>query len=80
MKSFLSDRPRIPTPDTAPNRESALALASDPNPKKSEHHLYGGPKSSSVNCVREGDRIIRLVVTCTCGERIEIECLYAAGS
>jgi hypothetical protein len=30
--------------------------------------------------VREGDKIVRLVITCTCGERTEIECLYPAGS
>jgi hypothetical protein len=30
--------------------------------------------------VREGDRVTRLVVVCSCGERVEIDCLYAAGA
>lgn len=32
-----------------------------------------------VEAIKEGDKIVRLVVTCTCGERVEIECLYSAG-
>ena len=35
--------------------------------------------SASVETVKEGDKIVRLVVTCACGERVEIECLYPAG-
>ena len=30
--------------------------------------------------VAEGDKVVRLVVTCACGERIEVECIYPAGS
>jgi hypothetical protein len=37
----------------------------------------GGP---NVETVKQGDKITRLVVTCSCGERIEIDCLYPAGS
>jgi len=29
-----------------------------------------------VEVIKQGDKVVRLVVTCTCGERIEIECLY----
>jgi hypothetical protein len=36
----------------------------------------GGP---SVEVVKQGDKIVRLVVTCSCGEKIEVECLYPAG-
>ena len=32
-----------------------------------------------VDVIKEGDKIVRLVVTCSCGERVEIECLYPAG-
>lgn len=35
---------------------------------------------ASVEVVKEGDKVVRLIVTCVCGERIEIECLYPAGS
>lgn len=77
MKSFLSDRPRVSLPDSPREQPSALA----PAPR-------GGPgcgaspaaRAATVECVREGDRITRLVVTCVCGERVEIDCLYAAGS
>ncbi len=33
----------------------------------------------SVEVVKEGDKVVRLVVTCACGERVEVECLYSAG-
>jgi len=29
--------------------------------------------------VKEGDKVVRLIVTCACGERIEVDCLYPAG-
>jgi hypothetical protein len=32
-----------------------------------------------VETIKQGDKIVRLVVTCSCGERIEVECLYPAG-
>lgn len=32
-----------------------------------------------VETVKEGDKVVRLVVTCACGERVEIDCLYPAG-
>jgi hypothetical protein len=31
----------------------------------------------SVDVVKEGDKIVRLIVKCSCGEKLEIECLYA---
>jgi hypothetical protein len=38
-----------------------------------------GGASAHVEVVKEGDKVVRLIVTCTCGERVEIECLYSAG-
>ena len=35
--------------------------------------------NAQVEVVKEGDKVVRLIVTCTCGERVEIECLYTAG-
>lgn len=32
-----------------------------------------------VDVVKEGDKIVRIVVTCSCGEKVEVECLYPAG-
>jgi hypothetical protein len=36
--------------------------------------------SPKVEVVKEGDKVVRLAITCSCGERIEIDCLYPAGS
>jgi len=38
-----------------------------------------GASSAHVEVVKEGDKVVRLVVHCVCGERVEIECLYSAG-
>jgi hypothetical protein len=80
MKSFLSDRQRLPVkPLVAPPAQdglaarpgSALAALS-----KSDACKKAAPQ---VETVKQGDKIVRLIVTCTCGERIEIDCLYPAG-
>ncbi|MCM2275796.1 MAG: hypothetical protein NDI75_13490 [Candidatus Didemnitutus sp.] len=34
--------------------------------------------SPHVEVVKEGEKVVRIVVTCSCGERTEIECLYPA--
>jgi len=80
MKPFLSDRPRVSTPThsaTAAPSGGAFALAGASAPAGG-HASHNG-ESPRIECVREGDRITRLVITCGCGERIEIDCLYAAG-
>lgn len=40
-----------------------------------------GPATAGphIDIVKQGDKIMRIVVTCTCGERTEIECLYPPG-
>ncbi|MBL9215127.1 MAG: hypothetical protein JNG83_06595 [Opitutaceae bacterium] len=32
-----------------------------------------------VEVIKEGDKVVRLIVTCGCGERTEIDCLYSGG-
>lgn len=32
-----------------------------------------------VEVIKQGDKIIRLIITCSCGEHTEIECLYPPG-
>jgi hypothetical protein len=34
----------------------------------------------NVETVKDGDKVVRIVVTCVCGERIEIDCLYPPGT
>lgn len=84
MKSFLSARARIATPDhsahaTAPSspfaKHGASTTGAGGAAGKTRHTTTG----AHVECVREGDRVVRLVVTCACGEEIEIDCLYSDG-
>lgn len=44
------------------------------------HHHPTEALGSSVEVVKQGDKVVRLLIKCTCGERIEIDCLYPAGS
>ena len=77
MKSFLSDRTRVDAPGTAalPAGFASAGLAANGKGHASEH----AGVAPQIECIREGDRISRLIVVCACGERIEIDCLYAQG-
>jgi hypothetical protein len=76
MKPFLSGRPR--------HDQSALpriASAGSGLTRLHEAHSAAadraGPANGpSVECVKQGDKVVRLIVTCSCGERIEVDCLY----
>jgi len=76
MKSFLSDRPRIPTPGS-PVPPPAFATVETPANAAPRPPVHVNHPPATVECIREGDRIARIIVTCSCGERVEIECLYA---
>lgn len=76
MKSFLAGRKSLSTPPlrpppthTHPRRTPAATGGVRP--------VSQGPV---VDVVKEGDKVVRIVVTCGCGERIEVECLYTAGA
>ncbi len=85
MKSFLQGKKSL---DVAPLRPpSSLAvpttsLRSPPRPAPAHDHrpAAGGAAGASVEVVKEGDKVVRLVITCVCGERVEVECLYPAGT
>lgn len=36
--------------------------------------------NATVEVVKQGDKVARLIVTCTCGEKIEIDCIYPVGA
>ena len=79
MKPFLQGKKslnieplRLP-PGFGPTPKSVGLSAHPPKPASSEAH------GASVETVKEGDKVVRLIVTCSCGERVEIECLYNAG-
>ncbi len=48
------------------------------------HAKAGAPvdlgAAPSVEVIKEGDKVARLVVTCSCGEKIEIDCIYPVGA
>lgn len=77
MKSFLSGRNQATsvnlqaTPGMSPAEAVARATA--------HKHAKGGAAGPTVETVKQGDKVVRIVVTCSCGERIEIDCLYPAG-
>ncbi len=78
MKPFLTGRREVSIPPLqainagAPTEMRARAQA--------HTHAAGEDKRApTVECIKQGDKIARLIVTCACGERIEIDCLYPAG-
>lgn len=80
MKPFLQGRkvletPALPKPVA---KVSPVTLPAVSNP--SVHHSHqGGGHGPAVEVIKEGDKVVRLIVICSCGEKTEIECLYTAG-
>lgn len=80
MTPFLQGKKNLAAEPLRPPAHFATAVASRcsaPRQGGSASPVGGG--NAHVEVVKEGDKIVRLVVTCTCGERVEIECLYSAG-
>jgi hypothetical protein len=72
MKPFLSGKR---THETAPLR--ALHVHKTVTPVR---HPNATPEGPTVEVVKEGDKVVRILVTCACGEKIEVDCLYPVGS
>lgn len=83
MKSFFQGRKTLEISALRPPAGFASPHApkgeSGRGPGSGGGHAHGAA-SAHVEVVKEGDKVVRLVVTCVCGERVEVECLYAAGS
>ncbi len=76
MKSFLQGKRTV---DMAALRApQASGLAKTDATKSAAEPVIAG-LSPHIDLVKQGDKIVRIVVTCTCGERTEIECLYPPG-
>ena len=73
MKPFLSGKKTLVG---EPLRSNAHVHPAQPPPG----NVRPGPNGPSVETVKQGDKVVRLIVTCACGERIEIDCLYPVGS
>jgi hypothetical protein len=72
MKPFLSGKR---THETEPLR--SLHIHRNPAPVRPAAVTPEGP---NVEVVKEGDKVVRIIVTCGCGEKVEVDCLYSAGS
>ncbi len=82
MKDFLQNRPRVNAPQRGPV-ESPLTGAV-PSPLFDAAllggaHAGGAGHEPTVEAIKEGDRVTKLIVTCRCGEKIEILCAYGPG-
>ena len=86
MKDFLHNRPQVSAP--ASRRQAGVSLAANtPTPmfdaallgNLPTGHGQGTGHDASVEAIKEGDRVVKLVVTCRCGEKIEILCAYTPG-
>ena len=80
MKPFLSGRAQTTTPSLQP---LSPPVVKDGGARISGHsHLSSGlmakdsESAPSIECIKQGDKVVRMIVTCSCGERIEIDCLY----
>lgn len=78
MKPFLQGKkchsaPPLRPPQPAGPAMGGPALRGSADPAAPA----GGP---TVEAIKEGDKVVRLIVTCTCGERIEVDCLYPPGA
>ena len=81
MNSFLQGKKTLavaPLRPLANAPRTPIASASAPAAKPAAPANCGAP-SPTVEVIKEGDKVVRLVVVCGCGERVEIECLYPGG-
>ena len=78
MKPFLQGKKTLTVPSLRPPTGFNAALARPATPPNAEGASSVG--GATVELVKEGDKVARLIVTCACGERIEIDCIYSAGS
>lgn len=80
MNSFLQGKKTLSVPPLRPVAaapRTAAAVSATPVARAAAHAHNGA--HPTVEVVKEGDKVVRLVVVCTCGERVEIECLYPGG-
>jgi hypothetical protein len=79
MKSFLHGKKTVHVAALAPGHVPLQRTGAPASGEKKAPvvHAAGRP---AVEVVKEGDKVVRVYVTCSCGERIELECLYPAGA
>ncbi len=80
MKPFLLGRKTL---DSSPLRTLNTSQSHNHSSPKAGHvHTAdsGNHDDPQIEVVKQGDKVTRLIITCTCGERIEVDCLYPANS
>lgn len=83
MKDFLQNRPRVSAPRRTEGVNPTEALQSAPIADAElagPRHVSGDGHEPVVEVIKEGDRVTKLIVTCRCGEKIEILCAYPPGT
>lgn len=71
MKPFLSGKKNL--------HESLLRAPHTHKPFPTRGGAQAAPEGPVVDVVKEGDKVVRIIVTCACGEKVEVDCLYPAG-
>ena len=78
MKPFLHGKKSLTMP--ALHLPSALSGSQPRKRPAPAPELTEVAPVPTVEVVKEGDKVVRLVVTCGCGQKIEVDCLYPAGT
>jgi hypothetical protein len=88
MNSFLDNRPHAARKDGAPRSLRAepgfhtlIPQGATPIQPKPKGELAGAPTAETealpqVELVQNGSKVERIIVTCTCCKRIELQCQY----
>lgn len=75
MKPFLLGKKSVESTQLRSAQQKAPA-----HPNTPQGLVRPAPSGPHVEAVKEGDKITRLIITCACGEKIEIDCLYPPGA
>lgn len=76
MNSFLQGKKILSVAPLRPMSTVAPAIQPAVGAKTHAPNGCAGGSQPTVEVIKEGDKVVRLIVVCSCGERVEIECLY----
>ena len=79
MKSFLHGKKSLESESLRPPPQFGTGAPLRCAPLRPAASTAAAATTAHVEVVKEGDKVVRLIVSCACGERVEIDCLYSAG-
>lgn len=79
MNSFLQGKKAFAGPPLRPMASTTRPSVPSIGAVHGANDKSCGTGQPTVEVVKEGDKVVRLIVVCSCGERVEIDCLYPAG-